>query len=308
MVTTKPLTIVTGANSGVGKAVASGLLQENEHHVILACRRREACLAAREELLNEHPNSSCECRHLDLNDYSTIRNFSEEINRDFYPQQPLELLINNAAVIAPPVSADNENNNGEYYDPHLIPNHYGPYLLTRCLLPSMAKNGKIVTVGSNAHFRAQLEFNDTTKKLQPVPTWHWYFQYARSKLLNAVMTAELSRRLTSRGSSIQTCCVSPGRVNTSIFNNVPLLANNPVVRFVMANFLRTPQQGARTVLYAAKLPELKGKCVPFYLHDEKELAPSAKARDEKLGRLVWELSVRETGMSVDEDEKLWPAQ
>lgn len=135
---------------------------------------------------------------------------------------------------------------------------------------------------------------------------HRLERYGASKLCNLLMTAELSRRLMQRGSSVTACTVSPGRVNTNIFQNIPGLLRRPV-ELLAGLVFQTPQQGARTVLRAAVAPELAGQHV-LYMHAEKEAQPTAVARDPQLAADLWQRSVEAVGLTPEEDACLWPRQ
>lgn len=310
--------------------MAAGLLEQG-HPVVLACRSRDRCEAARQRLQERCPaGPSARCGPtLDLEDYQSIRAFSRDLE-----DEPISVLVNNAGVmgVRPPEGGDG--------DAHLRPNHLGPYLFTRLLLPRMAAGGRVVTVGSQAHRRGQLAF-DSGGDLPPLPAgdglgayFRWYPEYGRSKLANLLFTAELTRRLHARGSSVTATCVSPGRVGTSIFNNVPALLRGPLTLLSRAAFQTPAQvmactssplapegrpvfhltlplhrsllQGARTVLRAATAPELAGQST-LYMHAMQPMEPSAAARDERLAEQLWHFSNRQVGLSDAEDRDIcWP--
>lgn len=297
-----------------GLEVTAGLCAAG-HCVVMACRSMERCSAAK-AALDARPGllGSCECRQLDLGDYASIRRFAAELaqrppaaaapasaqpaaagaSRQAAPQ--LDVLVNNAGVMG---AAE-----------HMRPNVYGPYLLTRLLQPLMAPGGRVVAVASEAHRRGTLQVTvDTSSGRRHMEggtfgSNSWYAAYAQSKLGNVLLTAALARRLQQRGSSVTTSSVSPGRVNTNIFGNVPGVLQ-PVLRWLAAGFFQTPAQGARTVLHAALAPELQ-KRRELYLHACKPCTPSAAARDERLADELWELSNEEVGLSTAEDAALWP--
>ena len=289
------------------------------HHVVLACRRHDACEAARRELAARCPAGSAQCSPLDLLDYASaspasVTSFARRFALEF-PGAQLAALVNNASVMGAPPGPGGE-------DPHLSPNHFGPFLLTRLLLPSMAPHARIVTVGSEAHRRGSLELEREgelegeknsggggavpagRRRLRGGRGAHWYRQYARSKLANALMTAELNRRLEARGSTVTACCASPGRVATNIFHSLGGVLG-PVLRSLASLAFQTPQQGASTVVQAATAPELQGRRV-LYMHAGGEQAAAPAALDPALARGLWEVSVRETGMSAAQDDALWP--
>jgi NAD(P)-dependent dehydrogenase (short-subunit alcohol dehydrogenase family) len=241
-----------------------------------------------------------------LEDFSSIRNFAKSIQVD---KTAIDVLVNNAGVMGiPPLETSGDQQHQPLFDRHFKINHLGTYLLTRLLLPSMAPNGRIVTVGSEAHRRGSLHFtnNDKNSVLQPPQPSNWYSQYARSKLGNSLMTLDLSKRLNERGSTVVTSCVSPGRVATNIFRDLHGVVGT-VVNFLASTVFQTPQQGASGVLLAATSPEFSNRNVE-YIHMGKEAIPSRAALDSEKAKQLWEYSNQQVGITDDEDERnqLWP--
>jgi retinol dehydrogenase 14 len=288
----------------------------------MACRRLDACEKARAELLHRHPTAVCSCELLDLEDYASIRSFAKSIQLD---NTMIDVLVNNAGVMGvPPLETASSAASEQLFDRHLKINHLGTYLLTRLLLPSMAPNGRIVTVGSEAHRRGSLTLaapfcktptdsgisgsssSDELQvwELQPAQPSNWYSQYARSKLGNSLMTFELSTQLTKRGSTIKTSCVSPGRVATNIFKDLNGIVGS-VVNFLASTVFQTPEQGAAGVLRAATAPEFATKHIK-YIHMGKEAMPSSAALDPGNSRKLWTYSTMHVGLTEEESKNLWP--
>lgn len=265
----------------------------------MACRRIVACEDARSALLLRHPNGSCECRRLDLADYNSIRKFCQGL-KERNNNLTISSLVNNAGVmgIIP--------TNSEGADVHLRVNHFGTYLLTRLLLPHMAHNARIVTVGSEAHRRGSMKFQSANNSaaLEIIRPDRWYASYARSKLGNVLMTAELSRRLEQRYSGVTTSCVSPGRVATDIFKNLHGVVGFGV-RSLASMCFQTPEQGAQGVLLAASSAKFEGRSI-LYIHNSAEAEPSQAARDADLALTLWDFTNREVGLSQTDDLELWP--
>lgn len=272
----KKVFLITGSNSGLGKETAIALHKKG-HHVIMACRNMDHCEVARHELTG--PGES-EAHYLDLTDYCSIRNFVRSLG-----PRKIDVLINNAGVMG-----KNELD--------VETNHFGPYLLTRLLLPKIRE--RVIIVGSEAHRRGgSFKISEGSGGLSfPFYKTHWYFHYARSKLCNLLMTVELNRRLKDRNSSITAHCVSPGRVNTNIFREFPFL------KPVATNCFKAAAHGAETVVYAATEPYLDSSSV--YLQDCKALDPSDLAFDAKLSDQLWKLSAAHVRLAKKEDEMLWP--
>ena len=271
--------------------MAAGLRQAG-HHVILACRSMERCAAAAAALDARGLPGGCECRRLDLDDFSSVRQFAASLAAE---RRPLATLVNNAGVMGAAGG-------------HLRPNHLGPFLLTRLLLPLMAPGGRVTTVASEAHRRAPAPRiaagADGRRRLEGGEPGWWYAAYGQSKLANVLMTAALSSQLQQRRSSVTAASVSPGRVATNIFQGVPGLLQ-PALRWLAAAAFQTPAQGARTVLHAALAPELAGRH-ELYLHSCRPSTPSAAARDPQLAADLWQYSCQETGLTAAEDAALWP--
>ncbi|MEW5307831.1 MAG: hypothetical protein WDW38_011102 [Sanguina aurantia] len=269
--------IVTGGNSGIGFEVVKGLLEQPGSNVVMACRDMRTCSIKQAELQAlPSTKGSCVCAKLDLEDLNSVRAFAAEQRARLQKEcKTLSVLVNNAGVMG---LANTPDTNA---DRHMAINHVGPFLLTKLLLPAMAKGARIVNVASRAHLFGSLHF-DAQGRLDQHPSW-WMAQYSRSKLANVLFTAELQQRVgTSQG--INCYSVSPGAVNTPIFSRLPLLSwlAVPLASLVM----RTPAHGARTVLYAALSPELEGKHVLF-LHDEHSQEPAAAAKDPVLAERLW---------------------
>lgn len=138
-----------------GLEVTAGLRQHG-HHVIMACRSEERCQAAKAELDGRGLPGSCECRRVDVSDYASIRRFAQELRER--PPRPAGAAAAAGAGAAPPQFDLVVNNAGVMgaFEDHMTPNHFGPYLLTRLLLPMMAPGSRLVSVASEAHRRGSL--------------------------------------------------------------------------------------------------------------------------------------------------------
>ncbi|GAX80102.1 hypothetical protein CEUSTIGMA_g7540.t1 [Chlamydomonas eustigma] len=284
--------IVSGGNSGIGKEISRGLLEKGAK-VVLACRNMDSCELVRSELLAStgRSQSSCSCAQVDLEDLQSIRDFAVRQKKDLKSaRRKLDVLINNAGVMSLPDGPDGE-------DRTLLANHFGPFLLTNLMIPTMSTGSRIVNVSSRAHYQGSLHFDDS-ENLCNHPRW-WFAKYSRSKLANVSFTLELQRRLQPKG--ITAYATSPGPVNTSLFRNFPWYTQW-VLRPLTSALFRTPKQGAQSTLYAALSPELSGKNVLF-IHDDCPMEASESARDRSTAQRLWRASEKRVELGkYPEDE------
>ena len=264
--------VVTGGNSGLGAAVAYGLAQAGAEEVVLACRSGERCEQALKELYQrcvaEMGVRRCRelqrkwaCRLLDLTSGRSIRRFAKETKG----QGPM-ILVNNAGVMA----------DGRVKELQMRTNHYGHFLLTQLLLPSMKTGSVIVVITSRAHQQAVLSSHPD--EVMGLESWlerlglGWYGRYARSKLCNLLMCSQL--RKDPYGPKCT--AVSPGLVATELFQTVPGPLG-PVVRLLKKGF-QQPEEAAQHVLRAVAAAK-EGE-VPLWLdllRDEWQFAPKSAA-------------------------------
>jgi NAD(P)-dependent dehydrogenase (short-subunit alcohol dehydrogenase family) len=272
--------IVTGANSGIGKVTARELARGGAR-VILACRSRDRTSAALEEIKRDTGNASGEYVELDLSDLASVRTCAQAI---LARNLPIHGLINNAGL------AGKRGKTVDGFEMTWGTNHLGHYLFTRLLLDRLKQTGgaRIVNVASKAHFSAK--GIDWAALEQPTRSVTGLHEYAVSKLSNVLFTKELARQL--GGTSVTTYAVHPGVVATDVWRRVP----GPV-RWVMKQFMITPERGAESSLRCATAAELASQTGRYYDVGGKELAPSPVADDAELARLLWTKSAAWTGLA-----------
>ena len=146
------LALVTGANSGLGLATIKALATR-QATVILACRSNRKAEAAQQQL-HDQGLSRLELLELDLADLSSVQRAAESV-RDRHGR--LDLLINNAGVMAPP-----RRTTVQGHELQFGVNHLGHQALTQALLPLMENrpDARIVTVTSGAQYFGQIQWND----------------------------------------------------------------------------------------------------------------------------------------------------
>ena len=170
------------------------------------------------------------------------------------------------------------------------------YLLTRLLLDLLQASApaRIVNVSSEAH-RQQRAFD--FDNLDGRKRWGMFGfgAYSQSKLANILFTRELARRLA--GTEVTVNSMHPGVVNTGLFQNVGGIGGL-VLKTLAPVFMKTPEQGADTLIWLATAEEMEGRSGGYY--DRRRLRqPSAAAQDDDAARRLWALSAELCGLPVE---------
>ncbi|RNG34531.1 oxidoreductase [Streptomyces botrytidirepellens] len=281
----KRVVLVTGANSGLGLATTRALARKGAQ-VILAVRDEVKGRRAVAEITAEHPAAQLEVRQLDLADLDSVRAFSERLHAD---RAHLDVLINNAGLMAPPRTLSPQG-----YEVQFAANHLGHFALTGLLLDLLESgdNSRVVTVSSPNHRQGTIFFDDLSGERTYSPMGY----YNQSKLANAVFGWELHKRLTAAGSPVRSVLAHPGYTSTNLQTSSPV----GMVKFLFGRLLlplaQTPDQGALSQLYAATAPNVEGG--QFIGPDgmaelrgaPKRVALAERASDAETCRRLWELS------------------
>ncbi len=292
------LALVTGANSGIGFQTALQLARAR-CAVILGCRDRVKADAARTRILSQVPAAHVEVLALDLASLDSVRAAAGQF---LSTGQSLDLLINNAGVMAPP----HRQLTRDGFELQFGTNHLGHFALTGLLLPALlspgAASSRIVTVSSIAHRGATMDFANLQweRGYRPWPA------YRRSKLANLLFGFELQRRLERAQARTCSVVVHPGVSNTNLFAAGPGQGRGLIARltpFFIALFAQSDAQGALPSLYAATAPDIRGG--RFYGCDgfremrgyPVEVRAETQAYDEAMAARLWEVSENLTGVS-----------
>lgn len=275
--------IITGANTGIGKEVARDLAKR-EAKVIMACRDLFKCETTRKEIVLETKNKYVYCRKCDLASQSSIREFVKTFKKE---HKKLDILINNAGVMRCPKSLTEDG-----IEMQLGVNHMGHFLLTNLLIDiiKLSAPSKIINVSSVAHTRGKINIDD----LNSVKNYDPGDAYSQSKLANILFTKELSKRLKNYNVTVN--AVHPGLVDTEITRHMPFfdsIVGSIIIRPLFWIFIKTPKQGAQTILHAALDPSLNN-VTGVYLSNFKITEESEAARDESIAAWLWETSEKWT--------------
>lgn len=296
------LAYITGANSGIGYHAALELARAG-CAVVLACRDLERGAAAKARILAAVPQAELEVELLDLANLESVEAAAE---RFLATGRALDLLINNAGVMALPERRVTK----EGFELQLGTNHFGHFALTGRMLPALLRGGngapgagcpRVVTVSSIAHRGATLEFAN----LQWESGYKPWPAYRRTKLANLLFGLELQRRLERAQATAMSVVVHPGVSNTNLFAAGPGQGGGIAAKLaplVIALIAQTDAQGAWPTLYGAVNPEARGG--HFYGPDgwremrgyPVEVRAETQAYDEALAARLWEVSEKLTGV------------
>lgn len=195
------IVIVTGANTGLGKATATELAKRGGK-IYLACRSEERGLAALNDIKEASKSESLYFMQLDLASLDSIREFSKKFHET---ETRLDVLINNAGLLSP------LERTKDGFELNMGVNHLGHFLLTNLLLDLLkaAAPSRIVVVSSMIHKIGQINREDlNSAKSFPGP-WK---AYANSKLANILFMKKLAKMLEGTGVTVNALC--PGGVDT----------------------------------------------------------------------------------------------
>lgn len=273
--------LVTGGTSGIGKATAVALAAMGAE-VVVTGRNPERGEKAVEEIRRDS-GGKVSLMLADLAVQAEVRRLAEEFQERY---DRLDVLVNNAGLIQ---SKRTETPDG--IETTLAINHLAPFLLTNLLLDLLKKSApsRVVTVSSGAESMGKIDFDD----LQSEKRYRGFQVYGMTKLMNIMFTFELAERL--RGTGVTANCMHPGAVNTGFGAKDSGLFSLMFRAF--KPFMRSPEQGADTLIYLASSPDAEGM-TGKYLSDRKVQTASKEAYDEDLRRRLWEVSEQLTGLEV----------
>jgi NAD(P)-dependent dehydrogenase (short-subunit alcohol dehydrogenase family) len=286
--------VVTGANSGLGLATARELARAGAR-VVLACRNVAKGEAARREIEAVAPGAPLELEELDLASLESVRAFAERYRS---AHDGLDLLINNAGVMAPP-----RGRTADGFELQFGTNHLGHFALTGRLIGAMEgrEDARVVTLSSGAHHFGRIAFDNLGGDRR-------YFRwraYSQSKLANLLFALELERRLSAAGSTIKSMAAHPGYAATNLQFAAPPLVDRMVMRVINPVVAQSADMGALPILYAATEPGLPGGTYagPDGIAEQrghpKPVAPNRAARDEETARRLWDVSEKMTGVRFE---------
>ena len=231
--------VVTGATAGIGEAAATGLARRGAT-VVLVARSRERAERTREAVVRAAGHDRVDVVLADLAVQAQVRAAAAQVI-DRYPA--VHVLVNNAAVYT-----RRYEETADGIEMQLAVNHLAPFLLTNLLLDRLRAGApaRVVTTSSGAHHAASFAWDDLGMRGR----YNGLRQYSNAKLFNLLMTRELARR--HPPAELTANSMHPGVVGTA------LLFGGLAALRLFKPFMRTPEQGARTMVWLASAPEVAG--------------------------------------------------
>jgi NAD(P)-dependent dehydrogenase (short-subunit alcohol dehydrogenase family) len=238
--------VVTGVSAGLGVETSRALRAAGARVVGLARDLDKA----RTALASVDGVELVAC---DLADLESVRAAAKEVSSG-YPE--IDLLINNAGVMAPPLMRTAQG-----FELQIGTNHLGHFALTTALLPRLNRGARVVNVSSRGHLRGGIQWDDPHWQTTPYDKW---LAYGQSKTANVLFALELDKRVGSEG--IHAYALHPGVIMTELSRHLTQEDSAGLATRLVNLQLKTVEQGAATQVWAATSPELEGRG-GLYLED-----------------------------------------
>ncbi|MBW2942657.1 SDR family NAD(P)-dependent oxidoreductase [Zhongshania aquimaris] len=283
--------IVTGASSGLGIAIASALAGAGAD-VTLAVRDIVAGEKVAQSISRSRGVKAPDVAYIDLLNATSIRAFV-----DNFGDRPLKYLINNAGLMAPPLTYSTDG-----FESQMAVNYFSPFLLSELLLTNLqaASPARVITVSSGSHHLSELRMDDLHYRRRP---YEKFEAYGHAKLCANLLAVEYSRRYAERGVVMH--AVTPGGVATNLARHTSFedaLKQGWIKEdgSLPGGPLRSIEQGAASPIWAAVSPELEGRG-GLYIEDcavapiwnssiPKCYGVTAKSIDPDDARQLWEMT------------------
>ncbi|XP_060849468.1 retinol dehydrogenase 12-like isoform X2 [Rhopalosiphum padi] len=282
-------TIITGANTGIGKVTAKQFYTLGAK-VILACRNVGKAEQAISDIMAEVKDGGLGqlvVEELDLASFVSIKRCAKRILQN---EKQIHVLVNNAGVMTCPKGKTQDG-----FETQFGVNHLGHFLFTSLLLPRIRNStpARIINVSSMAHARGSINFEDINSD----KNYSAIAAYSQSKLANVLFSKELARKL--EGTRVHVYSLHPGIVNTELARTVDQVyfpGTWLLGRVILFPWVKTPEQGAQTTLHCS-IDEKAGEETGLYYSDCKVKEPSASAKDPELAKKLWVKSMEMVGLN-----------
>jgi retinol dehydrogenase-13 len=277
--------LVTGANSGLGKAVATALAKGGAR-VFMLCRDAGRGAEARAEIVSAAGHDRVELLVCDLASQAAIRAAADEVHRR---TDVLHLLVNNAGT-----AFTERRLTEDGVERALAVNHLAPFLLTGLLLDLLRAGAPARVVNVGTKIDTAMDFTDLNWERRP---YRMMAAYGESKLGNLHFTRELARRLADSGITVN--CVFPGVFLSNLGGTDG--AQSPALKLFARAFgwaLPKPERAAERVLHLLLAEEVAGLS-GGYFGDRKQIKVPAQVDDRAANAELWRISERLVGKGVE---------
>jgi NAD(P)-dependent dehydrogenase (short-subunit alcohol dehydrogenase family) len=290
--------VVTGANSGLGLVTARELARAGAT-VVMACRSPERGERARDEVAAAATGVDVILERLDLAELASVRELAAKLEAE---RPRIDLLINNAGIMAPP-----RGETADGFELQLGTNHLGHFALTGLLLEPLlaALAARVVTVTSPMHAVGRIGFSD----LQRQRGYNRWLAYGQAKLANLLFARELQARFAAAGVDAISLAAHPGYAATRLQSSGPGAGGGVAARvwtgmLAVGNriFAQSEEMGALPQLYAATAPDVPGGALVGpssfdQMRGHPKLVGSTKAgSDMEVAARLWDVSADLTGV------------
>ena len=279
--------VVSGATSGIGRAVAESLAKRGAAVIGLG-RSGERCREAEKTMQQNSTAEHIAYLAADLSQQSQVRRMAGEIGQklDDWGNCALDGLVNNAGTFT-----FRRTLTAEGFEMQWAVNHLAPFLLTHELLPRLqaAAQPRVVTVSSASHYRGRIHWED----IQLQRRYNGLIAYQQTKLANVLFTAEFNRRL-AETTGMRAFAADPGLVKTDI----GLKGNPGLVGWIWKRRSASgisAEESARGVVSLLEMEGIQATSEIYWKHGVPK-APSRLALDEESARRLWQLSECMCGM------------
>jgi len=267
--------LVTGANSGMGKATALGLAKLGAT-VVMVCRNEERGQAAQAEIAAQSGNKSVDLFIADLATQSAVRQLAEAFKAK-YPG--LHVLINNAGL-----NTRRRILTADGIETTFAVNYLTPFLLTHLLLERLKTTAPARVINLATWMHPPIDLDDLRRERHYDPME----AYQQSKTAIVLFTEELARRLPE---AVTVNCVNPGLIHTNLGRD--LRGSMRLFIALMRPFMKSAKQGAEVINYLASAPELAGVSGKYFVGKQEGQAfpkPYNSAEAQRLWRVSEQLT------------------
>jgi NAD(P)-dependent dehydrogenase (short-subunit alcohol dehydrogenase family) len=266
--------MITGANSGIGKATAKELAKKG-FKIVMVCRDKIRGEMARNEIIEYSGNNNVDLLIADLASIASVRNLAIEFNQKY---EFLHILINNAGTFN-----YKKRTTLDGYESTFAVDYLAHFLLTNLLLDTIKKSApaRIINVSSNIHKYFKINFKD----LMSEKKYASQKAYSNAKFALILFTYELAAQLNENRVTVN--ALHPGHAKTQMTK--PTKKSSRFFLKLLSPIYRPPEKAAETSIYLASSPEVEN-ITGKYFKDCKEVKSHKLTYDIALQKRLWDMS------------------